>query len=61
MAPSAPPQKNMTMNYESQWDGFATMSASGVAEAMYVAGVDCSVHPCCEESATTTESGIADD
>ena len=32
------------MVYESEWDGFATQSQSGIAEALYAAGVDCGVH-----------------
>jgi len=31
------------MTYESEWNGFVTQSQSGVAEALYAAGVDCSV------------------
>ena len=33
------------MTYESEWNGFVTQSQSGIAEALYAAGVDCSVHP----------------
>ena len=32
------------MTYESEWNGFVTQSQSGVSEALYAAGVDCSVH-----------------
>jgi hypothetical protein len=32
------------MTYESEWNGFVTQSQSGIAEALYAAGVDCSVH-----------------
>lgn len=49
------------MNYESEWDGFITLAASGVVEALYVAGVDCSVHECGEEAETATETGSAND
>lgn len=31
------------MTYESEWNGFVTQSQSGIAEALYVAGVDCTV------------------
>lgn len=31
------------MTYESEWNGFVTQSQSGISEALYVAGVDCSV------------------
>lgn len=33
------------MTYQSEWNGFVTQSQSGISEALYVAGVDCSVHP----------------
>lgn len=49
------------MNYESEWDGFSTLAASGVVEAMYVAGVDCSVHERCEQAWASTESSNADE
>ena len=45
------------MTYESEWDGFTTQAASGVAEALYSAGVDCSVHERCEP----TEPGPGDE
>ena len=31
------------MVYESEWDGFVMQSQSGISEALYAAGVDCSV------------------
>lgn len=31
------------MSYESEWDGFAMQSQSGISEALYAAGVDCTV------------------
>lgn len=31
------------MTYESEWNGFVTQSQSGISEALYVAGVDCTV------------------
>ena len=31
------------MTYESEWSGFVTQLQSGIAEALYAAGVDCSV------------------
>lgn len=31
------------MIYESEWDGFVMQSQSGIAEALYAAGVDCTV------------------
>ncbi len=37
------------MAYESEWDGFTALAASGVVEALYSAGVDCSVHERCEQ------------
>lgn len=39
---------SVTMAYESEWDGFTALAASGVVEALYSAGVDCSVHERCE-------------
>ena len=33
------------MTYEAEWNGFVTQSQSGISEALYAAGVDCSVHP----------------
>jgi hypothetical protein len=39
----------ITMAYESEWDGFTALAASGVVEALYSAGVDCSVHERCEQ------------
>lgn len=48
MAHWVPTRKGKAMTYESEWDGFTTQAASGVAEALYSAGVDCSVHERCE-------------
>jgi len=40
------------MVYDSEWDGFTALAASGVVEALYSAGVDCSVHERCERVET---------
>ena len=40
------------MVYEPEWDGFTALAASGVVEALYSAGVDCSVHERCERVET---------
>ncbi len=45
------------MTYESEWDGFTALAASGVVEALYSAGVDCSVHERCEHLKATTVDG----
>lgn len=45
------------MAYESEWDGFTALAGSGVFEALYSAGVDCSVHERCER----VEAGHVDD
>lgn len=42
------------MVYESEWDGFITQAASGVVEALYSAGVDCSIHDRCEQVETAS-------
>ena len=49
------------MDYESEWDGFTTLATSGVAEALYVAGVDCGVHERCEEAGISVRTGTAGD
>ncbi len=45
------------MGYESEWDGFTALAATGVIEALYSAGVDCSIHERCE----WVEAGQVDD
>lgn len=49
------------MSYESEWDGFAAQAGSGVAEALYAAGVDCSVHEHGSDAPAAAESGSSDD
>ncbi len=49
------------MGYEPEWDGFTAQAGSGVAEALYAAGVDCSVHDHGRDELAATEVDRRDD